>query len=176
MINGVRKCWELFGLKSLPGNLSGTVTALQLQPATLRRRTLFLQILPSRTYMLDCESVHATWTVNLGAEILKATRKSPPPGIHQQTDWFWCLPRGSIVVPFWGSYFESYKRIPKRNYYGPKGSTCSDRRFGDQGAQGLCPGGGRVFGDSRFEEGFKVPIVSILVPFFGLTKYIIRIL
>ena len=28
-----------------------------------------------------------------------------------------CLPRGSIVVPFWGSYLESYKVIPKRNYY-----------------------------------------------------------
>ena len=28
-----------------------------------------------------------------------------------------------------------------------------------------CVQGGRVFGDSRFEECFKVPIVSILVPF-----------
>ena len=28
------------------------------------------------------------------------------------------IPRGSIVVPFWGSYLESYKVIPKRNYYG----------------------------------------------------------
>ena len=29
--------------------------------------------------------------------------------------------RGSIVVPFWGSYLESYKVIPKRNYYGAFG-------------------------------------------------------
>ena len=25
---------------------------------------------------------------------------------------------GSIVVPFWGSYLESYTVIPKTNYYG----------------------------------------------------------
>ena len=31
------------------------------------------------------------------------------------------LPRGSIVVPFCGSYLESYKLIPKRNYYGAYG-------------------------------------------------------
>ena len=31
------------------------------------------------------------------------------------------LPRGPIVVPFWGSYIESYKVIPKRNYYGASG-------------------------------------------------------
>ena len=31
------------------------------------------------------------------------------------------LPRGSIVVPFGGSYFKSYKGIPKRNYYGASG-------------------------------------------------------
>ena len=31
------------------------------------------------------------------------------------------LPRGSIVVPFGGSYLESYKVIPKRNYYGAYG-------------------------------------------------------
>ena len=31
------------------------------------------------------------------------------------------LPRGSKVVPFWGSYIESYKVIPKRNYYGAYG-------------------------------------------------------
>ena len=28
---------------------------------------------------------------------------------------------GSIVVPFWGSYVESYKAVPKRNYYGAYG-------------------------------------------------------
>ena len=28
---------------------------------------------------------------------------------------------GSIVVPFGGSYLESYKVIPKRNYYGAYG-------------------------------------------------------
>ena len=27
------------------------------------------------------------------------------------------LPIGPIVVPFWGSYLDSYKVIPKRNYY-----------------------------------------------------------
>ena len=26
------------------------------------------------------------------------------------------LPIGSLVVPFYGSYLESYKAIPKRNY------------------------------------------------------------
>ena len=29
----------------------------------------------------------------------------------------WGVPIGSIVVPFCGSYLESYKVIPKRNYY-----------------------------------------------------------
>ena len=28
---------------------------------------------------------------------------------------------GSIVVPFWGSYLESYKVNPKRNYFGAYG-------------------------------------------------------
>ena len=28
------------------------------------------------------------------------------------------IPIGPIVVPFWGSYLEFYKVIPKRNYYG----------------------------------------------------------
>ena len=28
---------------------------------------------------------------------------------------------GSIVLPFWGSYFESHKIIPKSNYYGACG-------------------------------------------------------
>ena len=31
------------------------------------------------------------------------------------------IPRGSIVVPSCGSYTESYKVIPKRNYYGAYG-------------------------------------------------------
>ena len=31
------------------------------------------------------------------------------------------VPIGPIVVPFWGSYVESYKVIPKRNYYGAYG-------------------------------------------------------
>ena len=31
------------------------------------------------------------------------------------------LPIGPIVVPFWGSYLESYKVIPRRNYYGASG-------------------------------------------------------
>ena len=36
------------------------------------------------------------------------------------------LPIGPIVVPCWGSYLESYKIIPKRNYYGAYGYTDSD--------------------------------------------------
>ena len=31
------------------------------------------------------------------------------------------LPRGPKVVPSWGSYIESYKVTPKRNYFGPLG-------------------------------------------------------
>ena len=31
------------------------------------------------------------------------------------------VPRGSMVVPFWGSYLESYKAVPKGNYYGAYG-------------------------------------------------------
>ena len=34
---------------------------------------------------------------------------------------FHALPMGPIVVPFLGSYVESYKVIPKRNYYGAFG-------------------------------------------------------
>ena len=33
----------------------------------------------------------------------------------------WTLPRGPIVVPFWGSSLEPYQVIPKRNYYGASG-------------------------------------------------------
>ena len=32
------------------------------------------------------------------------------------------IPIGHKVVPFWGSYLDSYKVIPKRNYYGAYGS------------------------------------------------------
>ena len=32
-----------------------------------------------------------------------------------------CIPRGPKVVPFWGSYIESYKVTPKRNYFGASG-------------------------------------------------------
>ena len=31
------------------------------------------------------------------------------------------LPIGPKVVPFWGSYLESYKVIPKKNYFGAYG-------------------------------------------------------
>ena len=31
------------------------------------------------------------------------------------------IPRGPIVVPFWGSHIESYKVTPKRNYFGASG-------------------------------------------------------
>ena len=31
------------------------------------------------------------------------------------------IPRGPKVVPFWGSYLEFYKVIPKRNYFGAYG-------------------------------------------------------
>ena len=37
------------------------------------------------------------------------------------------LPRGSKVVPFWGSYIESYKVIRKRNYYGAYGYTENEK-------------------------------------------------
>ena len=37
--------------------------------------------------------------------------------------WILPLPRGSIVAPFWGSYLESYKEIPKRNYCGAYGEA-----------------------------------------------------
>ena len=33
----------------------------------------------------------------------------------------WGLPIGPKVVPFWGSYLEFYKVIPKRNYFGAHG-------------------------------------------------------
>ena len=33
----------------------------------------------------------------------------------------WCLPTGSIVVPFWGLYLGFYKVIPNRTYYGAYG-------------------------------------------------------
>ena len=38
-----------------------------------------------------------------------------------KTTPFLLLPIGSIVVPSCGSYTESYKVIPKRNYYGASG-------------------------------------------------------
>ena len=41
----------------------------------------------------------------------------------RQTADVFGLPRGSIVVPFWGSYTESYKVTPKRNYYWVKLSS-----------------------------------------------------
>ena len=45
-------------------------------------------------------------------------------------------PRGSIVVPFWGSYLiESYKVIPKRNYWGAYGQT--PRHFRECGQEAL---------------------------------------
>ena len=31
------------------------------------------------------------------------------------------VPKGSIVVPLWGSYVESYKVIPERSYCGAHG-------------------------------------------------------
>ena len=31
------------------------------------------------------------------------------------------LPKGPKVVPFWNSYIEPYKEIPKRNFYGASG-------------------------------------------------------
>ena len=33
----------------------------------------------------------------------------------------WSLPIGPYVVPFYGSYLESYKVIPKGNYLGAYG-------------------------------------------------------
>ena len=36
------------------------------------------------------------------------------------------IPIGSIVVPFWGSYLESYKVTPKRMYYGAYGQRSEE--------------------------------------------------
>ena len=35
------------------------------------------------------------------------------------------VPTGPKVVPFWGSYIEFYKVLPKRNYFGAYGIYCS---------------------------------------------------
>ena len=37
------------------------------------------------------------------------------------------LPIGPKVVPFWGSYLEFYKGIPKRNYFGAYGYNGHER-------------------------------------------------
>ena len=39
------------------------------------------------------------------------------------------IPIGSIVVPFWGSYLESYKVFPRRNYYGAYGYPDETRNY-----------------------------------------------
>ena len=41
------------------------------------------------------------------------------------------LPIGSIVVPLWGSYSESYEVIPKRNYHRAYGYSIVLRRKED---------------------------------------------
>ena len=45
------------------------------------------------------------------------------------------LPIGPKVVPFWGSYLEFYKIIPKRNYFdlGPMGMDLGLRGLGVKG-------------------------------------------
>ena len=55
---------------------------------------------------------------NLGAAVPEATGRKGPSGIKESC---FDAPKGLIVVPFWGSYIESYKVIPKRNYYGASG-------------------------------------------------------
>ena len=45
----------------------------------------------------------------------------------QRLGWDKKQPRGSIVVPFWGSYLESYKVTPKRNYYAASGKPLAWR-------------------------------------------------
>ena len=45
----------------------------------------------------------------------------PNPAIEASTACLLALSIGSIIVPFAGSYIESYKVIPKRNYYGASG-------------------------------------------------------
>ena len=74
-----------------------------------------------------------------------------------------CVPRGPKVVPFWGSYIESYKLTPKRNYFGASGRVWSSVL----GALG--------FG-SRIRELFSVvrEFPKIRAPYFGVL--IIRIL
>ena len=44
------------------------------------------------------------------------------------------LPKGSIVVPFGGSYLESDKVTPKRNYYGTMEPTGKSHPTPDMGA------------------------------------------
>ena len=53
------------------------------------------------------------------------------------------LPIGPIVVPFWGSYVESYKVIPKKNYYGAYGQPRPTQSRIDQLLDALCTPSGR---------------------------------
>ena len=48
-------------------------------------------------------------------------RSSGFQGSARSSEVFWPVPIGPIVVPFWGSYLESYKVITRRNYYGAYG-------------------------------------------------------
>ena len=52
------------------------------------------------------------------------------------TCWRWVvllLPY-TIVVPFWGSYLESYKVVPKRNYYRAQGQGIAGAAWGSKRA------------------------------------------
>ena len=44
-----------------------------------------------------------------------------------------------MVVPFWGSYIESYQGIPKRNYYGAYG-YCPQKGLAQQEGRVYDPG------------------------------------
>ena len=65
-----------------------------------------------------------------------------------------CLPRGSIVVPFWGSYLEFYKVFPKRNYHGAYGY------WEGKGREGMTFRLG-VFGFTGRSTGASVPTLFL---------------
>ena len=47
--------------------------------------------------------------------------------LHSFGLWAATLPKGPKVVPFWGSYLEFYKVLPKGTTLGPMGKACHKR-------------------------------------------------
>ena len=58
--------------------------------------------------------------LGLGFGVERGFARPQDPGLQVAQRWYY-LPIGSIVVSFWGSYLESYRVIPKRNYLEPYG-------------------------------------------------------